>query len=119
MAQRTEQQNKALHKGCELLAKALNDAGLDMRVVLKPEINIPWTKISVKEYIIRPIMRAMTAKSSTTKLEKADGEIEKIWDTAMRFLAEKHHLEYIPFPSNVLGYSETAPLVTDQPKRRV
>ena len=60
MALRTGQQNRALHKGCELLADALNDAGLDMRVVLKPEINIPWTKTSVKEYIIRPIMRAMT-----------------------------------------------------------
>lgn len=119
MAQRTGQQNRALHKGCELLAEALNDAGLDMRVVLKPEINIPWTKTSVKEYIIRPIMRAMTTKNSTTELEKADGEIEEIWNTAMRFLSERHHLEYIPFPSNQLGYAETAPLITEQPKRRV
>jgi len=32
--QRTLLQNKALHKYCELLATALNDAGFDMRIVL-------------------------------------------------------------------------------------
>ena len=42
--QRTLQQNKALHKYFEILADTLNEAGLDARVVLKPEIEIPWTK---------------------------------------------------------------------------
>lgn len=59
MTQRTGQQNRAAHKGFEILADALNASGKDMRVVLKPEINIPWTKASVKEYLFKPIMRAM------------------------------------------------------------
>lgn len=109
---RTGQQNRALHKGCELIAASLNGAGLDMRTVLKPEIDIPWTKESVKEYIIRPVMKAMTTKSSTTTLSKI-GEIEAIWDTVMRFLMEKHHIEYIPFPSEALGHADTAPMHKD------
>jgi hypothetical protein len=113
MTQRTGQQNKGLHKGFELLADTLNDAGLDMKVVLKPEVNIPWTPASVKEYLFRPVMKAMTAKTSTTELEKI-GEIEAVWETVMRFLMEKHHIEYLPFPSHELGYADSAPLKDEQ-----
>jgi regulator of sigma D len=34
--QRTQTQNKALHKYCQMLADKLNDAGLDMKQTLKP-----------------------------------------------------------------------------------
>ena len=95
--QRTLQQNKAAHLGFQLIADALNDSGKDMRVVLKPEIAIPWTRQSVKDHLFRPVMKLMTSKESTTKLEKI-GEIEQVWDTVMRFLGENHHIEYIPFP---------------------
>lgn len=110
---RTGQQNRALHKGCDLIAQALNGAGLDMRTVLKPEIDIPWTTASVKEYLFKPVMKAMTAKTSTTELAKI-GEIGAIWDTVMRFLAEKHGVEYIPFPSHALGHADTAPMHKDR-----
>lgn len=95
--QRTVVQNNALHKGFELIAKALNDAGLDMRVVLKPEVGIEWTTTTVKEYLYKPIMRLKVGKESTAELAKI-GEIDEVWDTLMRFLGEKHHLEYIEFP---------------------
>ena len=97
MTQRTSQQNKALHLGCELIADSLNSAGLDMRKVLKPEICIPWTTESVKEHIFRPIMILMTNKRSTTELDKVK-EIDDIWEVIMRFLMEHHHVDYIPFP---------------------
>jgi len=109
MTPRTDQQNRGLHKGFDLLAAALNDAGLDMRVVLKPEICIPWTKDSVKNYLYRPIMQAMYDKRSTTELEKQE-EPGAVWETMMRFLMEKHHIEYIPFPSHGPGYHDKAPL---------
>ena len=51
--QRTEKQNNSLHAYCQGLADELNSAGLDMRVVLKPEYEIPWTKESVKEHLWR------------------------------------------------------------------
>ena len=98
MTQRTSQQNRALHLDCKLIADALNDAGLDMRVVLKPEIDIPWTTQSVKEFLWKPIQKSMTLKTSTTELSKAEGEFEKIHDVLMRHLGEKHGIEYHEFP---------------------
>lgn len=95
--QRTSQQNRALHKAFQLVAESLNDAGLDQRKVLKPSVDIPWTHEAVKENLWRPIQKAMYNKHSTTELDKVK-EIEHIWDTLMRHLAEKFHLEYIPFP---------------------
>lgn len=106
---RTGQQNRGLHKGFELVAQSLNDAGLDMKTVLKPDIAIPWTKESVKNYLYRPIMHAMYGKGSTTELAKQE-EPGAVWETMMRFLMEKHHIEYVPFPSNEIGYWDTAPV---------
>ena len=85
--QRTIQQNRALHKYFGLLANSFNDAGLDMKKVLKPEIDIPWSGASVKEYIWKPIMKAQLQKSSTTELTTK--EIDKVFDTINRFLSEK------------------------------
>lgn len=97
--QRTPTQNNALHLGLKMIADALNDAGLDMRKVLKPEVEIPWTIISVKDHLFRPVMKTMFSKESTKDLNKL-GEIEQVWDTVMRFLGQNHGVEYIPFPNN-------------------
>lgn len=107
MAKRTINQNKALHKGCQLIGDALNDAGHDMRKVLKPEVEIPWTTLSVKEYMFKSIMKSMFQKESTTELEKV-GEIEEVWDVLMRHLNKPQESldgkpfldEYIPFPND-------------------
>ena len=61
---RTAQQNKAIHKYFELLAQTLNDAGLDMKQVLKPEVDIPWTKESVKAHLWKPVQKVMYNKHS-------------------------------------------------------
>jgi len=96
---RTSTQNSALHLGFQLIADALNGAGLDMRKVLKPEISMDWNTLTVKEYLFKPVMKLMTLKDSTTKLDKT-AEIDKVWETVMRFLMENHHIEYINFPSD-------------------
>ena len=67
--QRTLQQNKAAHKYFELLAESLNDAGLDMKKTLKPEIDIPWSKESVKEYLFKPVAEAMFHIEHTADLD--------------------------------------------------
>lgn len=110
--QRTSQQNRAMHLFFEMLATNLNDAGLDMRKVLKPEISIPWTKQSIKDQLWRPIQEAMYSKHSTTDLLKQE-EIDAIHATLTRHLAEKFHLEHIPFPSYARGYMDSAPLKSD------
>lgn len=112
---RTLRQNKALHLFFDMLAKSLNDAGLDQRKVLKPSVSIPWTKTAIKEQLWRPIQKAMYAKHSTTDLMKQE-EIDHIHETLTRHLAEKFGIEYIPFPSHEEGYYDTAPLKVDQPR---
>ena len=94
---RTPSQNNALHLGLSMIARSLNEAGLDMRKVLKPEVEIPWTTTSAKEHLWRPIQKVMTGKKSSTELDKVS-EISEIWDVIMRHLGEKHGVEYIPFP---------------------
>lgn len=94
--QRTLKQNDSLHLWFEQVAEALNDAGLDMRAVLKPEIAIPWSKESIKDFLWRPVQQAYLQKKSTTELETKD--IDKIFDILTRHLGEKFGLT-VPFPS--------------------
>ena len=94
--QRTKQQNKALHVLFGLLANTLNDNGLDMRKTLKPEIDIPWSASSAKEYLWRPIQKAQLNKQSTTELTTK--EIDEVFDTINKHIGEKFGL-HIPFPS--------------------
>ena len=86
--------------------------GLDQRRVLKPSVSIPWTPIAVKESLFKPIMTAMTQKKSTTELEKT-GEIDEVWDTLLRHLGEKFGVEYIPLPSQELGYADSALMINE------
>jgi hypothetical protein len=96
---RSSRQNRALHLFFEFLAAALNDAGLDMRTVLKPEVDIPWTPETVKENLWRPIQIALLKKKSTTELET--GEVGKVEEVLMRHLVKEFGQFFEPpqFPS--------------------
>lgn len=93
---RTIQQNRALHLWFTLLADELNNSGLDMKIVLKPEADIPWTLENVKNHIWRPVQEAMIGKQSTTELSTT--EIDKILDVITRHLGEKFGVQ-VDFPS--------------------
>jgi hypothetical protein len=93
---RTEQQNKSLHKLYEMLADELNSAGLDMKKVLKPEIDIPWNGKTIKEYLWRPIQKVVTGKKSTAELDS--NEIDQIFVVLSKHLGEKFGIEVV-FPS--------------------
>lgn len=93
---RTNQQNKALHVLFNLLANELNTAGLDMRKTLKPEIDIPWSGPSVKEYLWRPIQTAQLNKKSTTEMTTV--EIDQVFDTINKHLGEKFGI-HVRFPN--------------------
>lgn len=93
----TSQQNKALHVGFQLLAEALNDAGYEMKAVLAAkDVDVPWTKESVKEVLFRPIMAAMTQKGSTTEMDVL--EVSDVWNVLLRHLGENFGIN-VPFPS--------------------
>lgn len=108
---RTNQQNRALRKLCQLLSDQLNTLGLEMKVVLKPTYNIWWTPQSVLDHLWRPLQKAKFHKTSTTELDK-QGEIDAIHEDLMRILGEKFGpvgFDYIPFPHE----DKPAPLKDD------
>lgn len=84
---RTSKQNNSLHKFLQDLADSLNEAGLDMKTVLKPEVEIPWTQTSAKEFLWRPIQQVMTGKDSTTEPTTKDYLV--IQETLIRHLSAK------------------------------
>lgn len=92
----TDQQRKALHLYFDILAEALNNAGLDMRKTLKPGVDIPWTRENVKNHLWRPIQIAMTEKKSTTALDRVEPSL--IYEVLNKHLAEKFGVS-VPFPS--------------------
>ena len=92
---RTLQQNAALHLYCKQVADTLNDAGLEISVML-PNVDIPWRKESVKELLWRTIQKATLDKQSTADLSKE--EVSKVYEVMNRYLAQ-HKIPYIPFPS--------------------
>ena len=94
--QRTLAQNRALHVLFRLLAEELNEKGLDMRKTLKPEVDIPWSTNSVKEYLWKPIQQAQLGKESTAELTTK--EIDEVFDTINKHLGERLSV-HIPFPS--------------------
>ena len=83
----TDLQRKSMHLYCRLLATALNDAGYDMKKLLKPEVDIPWTDVSVKEHLWRPIQKAITGKVSTTKAETK--EHPYVYEVLARHMSQK------------------------------
>ena len=94
---KTPPQRSALHVWCEQTAEVLNDAGLDMRKMLKPEVDIPWTKDSVKEILYKPILEAMTNKTSTEDMNTMEPSV--ITEVIARHAAEKFGVTLPPFPN--------------------
>lgn len=94
--QRTKTQNNCIHEYCQSLADALNDAGLDMRAVMKPEAEIPWTMNSAKDHLWRSIQKAMFEKESTRDLTTVEcSEVYKVLD---RHIAQKFGVS-VPWPT--------------------
>ena len=83
--QRSPKQNKSLWVYCAKLAKALNDAGFDMRTYpWKEGLSIPFTKNSIMDLFWRPVQNAMLGTDSTKELTtKTIQSIYEALDEAM------------------------------------
>jgi hypothetical protein len=93
--QRTNQQNAALHKYCEMLASELNSKGLDMDFVLNHDISVPWTQTLIKELIWRPVQEAVADEKSTAKAGRKD--YVEIYDVINRYISGKFGV-YVGWP---------------------
>lgn len=96
LGKRTTAQNSALWLYLTMLADELNAAGLDMKKVLKPDVSIPWSKDSARQYLWGPIQKAITGKDSTTQLDI--NEVSEVFDVLHRHMAEKFGVMTL-FPS--------------------
>ena len=96
--QRSNLQNSSLHLYLSHLSEALNDAGYDMKKTLKQEVDIPWDAkgVNAKEFLWRPIQKALTKKDSTTKPTTKD--YVYIYEVLSRHLVEKFGVN-VPWPS--------------------
>lgn len=93
---RTLAQNSSMWLYFRKLGAALNDAGWDMRKLLKPEIEIPWNKDTVCDQLWRPIQKPMTGKESTKLLETK--EVGEVYTVLSKHIAERTGVT-TPFPS--------------------
>lgn len=97
MTNRTPLQNRSLHKYFSMLAEDLNDAGLDMRKTLKPEIEMPWTQENIKNLMFKPIIQAMFGVDSTTDLDTK--QISEAYEVLNRHTQSKLGIGIL-WPSN-------------------
>ena len=68
-------QRKALHVWCTMLAETLNECGryqVMLSAVNGKEIEYPWDKDSVKKYIYKPILKALSDIESTEDQSSVD-----------------------------------------------
>ena len=90
-------QNNSLQLYCQRMADALNDAGFDMKYIMKDDADIPWSKDSVREHLWMGIQKAVTGQSSTT--EPSTIEYVNIYDILNRHMINKHGIA-VEWPSN-------------------
>jgi hypothetical protein len=126
----TDSQRNAAWLYMTMKAKQLNEAGLEMRKVLKPTYELPWTKDSFHDHIFIPIQKAMFGTTSMRSLKKL--QVSKVYDVIEREFGQKFGLDSIEFPSdeqkqleNLGGYKTKSgqgtegvdyPELTDLPK---
>lgn len=96
--QRTNQQNRSIHKLFDALATELNTLGLDARIILKPTYQIWWTPEMIKRDLWCPLQKVMFNTEHTSELET--NQVSKVYKQLAHIIGEKHHVE-IAFPSEL------------------
>ena len=98
--QRTSAQNDAIHLFLDRIANVANNAGYEMKIaspLLNFDVDVPWTKESVKERIWRPLQKAKFPDRKSTR-QLLRHEVSEIADVIIRHLGEKRGL-VVKFPS--------------------
>ena len=76
---KTDKQRSAIHLWMDLVAKVLNESGIDKRVVIHKlstrGLDTQWTGASFKEDVYRPVYQSVSAKQSTEDANTLDHDI--------------------------------------------
>lgn len=92
-------QQNSIWLWCSLIASELSKHEVSMVQLLasmRRSADIYPTKDSVREFIWKPVQKAITGKQSMTYLERT--ELDQIIDPIAKFLGESHYLD-VAFPS--------------------
>lgn len=85
---RSSLQNSSLHVYCQLLADLLNDSGQWLVIEINQKRSqVPWSMQSVKDYMWRPIQKAVTQKDSSARLSTK--ECMSVYETLNLHTAER------------------------------
>lgn len=91
---RTSKQNAALWAWLREISDLLNDRGLDMRCVLRDDIDLPWDAYRAKEHLVKPINKALYGIDSTRDLERQ--QVSEVVDVINRKLTDRFGIS-VPF----------------------
>jgi len=92
----TDTQLRSIHQYYDDLSVQFQAAGLDMRKILKPTVEIPATPHLIKELMAKPIMQAMFDKDST--LDLSTTEVGELYQVMSRHIAQRFGIS-VPFPN--------------------
>ncbi len=102
MEKRTNQQNKALHKYFQTMARECQEKGVTLRHIVefyqKRGMETMVTDKIFKDVVFKPIMKVMYGIDSTTKLKKGEKQIENIAMVINKNFGEEWGVSQ-PFPS--------------------
>ncbi len=94
---RTQAQNNAIHKYCDMVAQDMTDAGYtDLRDFLTQPFEIPIIRDTVKKMIWHKVQFALTGKESSKDL--APSEVDFVYQVMSKHLAETKQIT-TEFPS--------------------
>ena len=83
---RTSRQLRSIWLYCSLLATDLNDAGLDIKLLLKEDLEVNWNKTLVMDLYFRTIQKALFNTDSTKDLKKS--QVSEIYEEMNRHLSK-------------------------------
>lgn len=89
---RTITQNKSLWLMFTELAEALNEKGIDMRTLIRKEVELSWTAYSINQFLWKPLLKVMTGKKSTTEMD-SNYDISLVYDNLNKIIIERTSAE--------------------------
>ena len=93
----TQKQVNALNLWCRMVAECFREAGLDVRQIIREDVEIPVTEYFVKNNLYKPLLEVRTGKKST--MDQTTTEPSEIAEIIHRHYAQKYGLNLPEWPS--------------------
>ena len=95
----TDKQRRSIWLYCGLVAQELNDAGLDIRLLLEEELEVSWSKEIIMNIYWKTIQKTLFDTDSIKDLKT--NQVSEVYEELNRHLA-KFSL-HVPFPERNYG----------------